>query len=68
MLTQTELLLIYELLTFMIERYEGTDALSDEGLNAFVALHQKCESLLLLLEQSTASELAALRPSSDRIH
>jgi len=68
MLTQTELLLIYELLTFVIEHYEGTDALSDEGLDAFVALHQKCESLLLLLEQSTASELAALRPTSNRIH
>ena len=45
-LSEEELLLLDELLTFVITHYEGTDAMTDDALDAFLRLQQKINFLL----------------------
>lgn len=45
-----ELLLIYELLTFVIQHYQGTDGVSDDALQSFILLQQKIDVELEMRE------------------
>lgn len=60
-LSEKELLLLHELLTFVITHYEGTDAMTDDALDAFLRLQQKINFLL----EVTAFQRAVTLPHSN---
>lgn len=68
LLSEEELLLLHELLTFVITHYEGTDAVTDDALDAFVRLQQKIDILLQVQAFQRAANALPYSNTSSQVH